>query len=347
MIRKWDYVAFLSILALGSISLLIISSVNKSLTTSQSLFWILGIIIFFISSNFDYRNWQKLALPFYSLVTLSLVLLIFIGDPIRGSIRWIDIGPFRFQPSELAKVTTILLLTSYFKERSAATFKNALISFLIILPAILLVFRQPDLGNAIVILAIWLGLSFSAGFKIKYLAILFLISILLSFFGFELLSDYQKSRLSTFINPTSDPLGQGYNIIQAKIALGSGGFLGKGLGHGSQSQLNFLPEPESDFIFASLVEQLGFVGGSLIIAIFTILITRIVKAARFANRYGALIIAGTTSYLTIQFLINIGMNMALLPVTGITLPLVSYGGSSLISTLFLLGVVFSIKRHQY
>lgn len=347
MNRKWDILALMSIFALGSISLLVISSVNISLINNQLIFWVIGIFAFLISVNFNYRSWPKISLPIYVFVILLLILLVFVGSPVRGSVRWFDFGPFRLQPSELAKLSSILLLANFFKEKSAANLKNALFSFILILPAAFLVFRQPDLGNALVLLAIWLGISFSAGFKIKYLAVLIAVGLVLSLFEFGFLSDYQKSRLNSFINPNADPLGQGYNIIQAKIALGSGGFFGKGLGQGSQSQLNFLPEAESDFIFASLVEQLGFIGGSLIILLFTLLLTRIIKMSNSSDRYATLIIAGVISFLTFQFLVNAGMNMGLLPVTGITLPLVSYGGSSLITTLFLLGIVFSIKRHQY
>lgn len=347
MTKKWDVLALLSIFVLGSISILVISSVNKSLADSQLLFWAIGLIGFFVASQFDYKNWQKLSTPFYLFIILSLVILIFVGSPVRGSIRWLDLGPFRFQPSELAKLSAILILAGYFKERTAANIKNAFTSLLLIFPPAFLILRQPDLGNAMVILAIWLGISFSAGFKVKYLLFLVALGLLLTLLEFEFLSDYQKSRLNTFINPNADPLGQGYNIIQSKIALGSGGFLGKGLGHGSQSQLNFLPEAESDFIFASLVEQLGFIGGSLIIFAFTLLLTRLIKISIAKDRYASLIIAGAVSFLAFQFLVNTGMNMGLLPVTGITLPLVSYGGSSLISTLFLLGIIFSIKRHQY
>ncbi len=347
MNRKWDILALLSIFALGSISLLVISSVNISLVNNQLLFWAIGIFAFLISANFQYSSWQKLSTPFYVFVILLLILLVFVGSPVRGSVRWFDFGIFRLQPSELAKLSSILLLANFFKEKTAGNLKNALFSFILILPAVFLVFRQPDLGNALVIFAIWLGISFSAGFKMKYFLILGAIAFVLSLFEFGFLSDYQKSRINSFINPTADPLGQGYNIIQAKIALGSGGFFGKGLGQGSQSQLNFLPEAESDFIFASIVEQLGFIGGSLIILVFTLLLRRILRLSSSTDRYGSLIIAGVISFLTFQFLVNAGMNMGLLPVTGITLPLVSYGGSSLITTLFLLGIVFSIKRHQY
>ena len=163
---------------------------------------------------------------------------------------------------------------------------------------------------------------------------------------FDILSPYQKIIVVSFLNPPADPLGTGYNIIQSKIAIGSGGIFGRGLGSGSQSQLNFLPEAESDFIFASLAEQLGFFGAGVLIGLFVFLISRIANSAKGQDRFVKLILTGTCSFLIFQFTVNIGMNLGLLPVTGITLPLVSYGGSSLISTLFLLGIAFSVKRHQ-
>ena len=184
-----------------------------------------------------------------------------------------------------------------------------------------------------------------AGFKLKHVVVLGLGAALLVIIGYEILSPYQKIRFESFLNPAGDPLGTGYNIIQSKIAVGSGGIFGKGLGQGSQSQLNFLPEAESDFIFASLTEQLGFFGAGILIALFVLLLRRIVNFASGQDRFIKLILAGTCSFLVFQFSVNVGMNMGLLPVTGITLPLVSYGGSSLISTLFLLGLAFSAKRH--
>ena len=179
------------------------------------------------------------------------------------------------------------------------------------------------------------------------MAIFIVAALITGVLGYELLSGYQKDRIATFINPTKDPLGTGYNIIQSKIAIGSGQLFGRGLGRGSQSQLKFLPEAESDFIFASIAEQLGFLGAILIVLLQGGLILRILSYLQNVEKFGQLVIIGAVSFLLLQFLVNVGMNLGLLPVTGITLPLVSYGGSSLISTLFLLGVVFSVKRYQY
>ncbi len=193
--------------------------------------------------------------------------------------------------------------------------------------------------------AIWFGITQAAGFRLKHLMTIILITLIFVAFFFELLAPYQKARLFSFFNPNADPLGTGYNLIQSKIAVGSGNFFGRGLGRGPQSQLNFLPEAESDFIFASIAEQLGFIGAGLLLILYAWLATRLLQIAKNQSRFAQLIIIGTFSFLLLQFLISIAMNMGLLPVTGITLPLVSYGGSSLIMTLFLLGVTFSAIRH--
>ncbi len=347
MQRKWDLLALFLILALGAISLLVIFSINRNLAVNQLIFWIIGLAVLSAASLFPYNNWQRLSVSFYIFVLVCLLLLFFIGLPVRGSIRWIDLGPFRFQPSELAKIAGIFLLANFYSERSARQFKNIILSFAIILPAIVLIFREPDLGNSLALIAIWLGISLACGLRIKTLAIFALTAVVVMIFGYELLSSYQKDRIATFASPTKDPLGTGYNIIQSKIAIGSGQLLGRGLGHGSQSQLKFLPEAESDFIFASISEQLGFLGAILIVMFQGSLILRILSYLQTAEKFGQLIIVGTVSFLLVQFLVNVGMNLGLLPVTGITLPLVSYGGSSLLSTLFLLGVAFSVKRYQY
>lgn len=347
MQRKWDLLALFLIVALGAISLLVIFSINRNLATNQLIYWIIGAATLSTTSLFPYNNWQRLAVPFYVFVLICLSLLFLVGEPIRGSVRWIDLGPFRFQPSELAKVASIFLLAKFYSERSARKLKNLTASFAMILPAIVLIFFEPDLGNSFALIAIWFGISLACGFRAKTIAGFALIAIVAAIFGYELLSSYQKDRIATFINPGRDPLGTGYNIIQSKIAIGSGQLFGRGLGQGSQSQLNFLPEAESDFIFASISEQLGFFGAILIVLLQGGLILRILSYTPSIEKFGQLVIIGTASFLTLQFMVNVGMNLGLFPVTGITLPLVSYGGSSLISILFLLGVVFSVKRYQF
>lgn len=347
MQRKWDHPALSLILALGAISLLVIFSIERSLAASQLIYWIIGLAVLSATSLFPYQNWQRLSVPFYVFVLICLSLLFFVGEPIRGSIRWIDLGPFRFQPSELAKVSAIFLLANFYSQRSAKQLKNFAAAAAIVLPAAILIFFEPDIGNSLALIAIWLGISTVSGLRAKTLALFVLVAAVIGVFGYEILSGYQKDRLATFVNPAKDPLGTGYNIIQSKIAIGSGQFLGRGLGHGSQSQLNFLPEAESDFIFASTSEQLGFFGATLIILLQGGLILRILGYLQNTEKFGRLVIIGAASFLLWQFFVNVGMNLGLLPVTGITLPLVSYGGSSLISILFLLGVAFSVKRYQF
>lgn len=347
MVRSgFDLLLLTLILAIGSISLLIIFSINQSLAFNQLVFWAIGLAVLWFFSFFDFREWQKLSTIFYLFALAALTLLIFIGDPVRGSVRWIDLGFFRFQPSEVAKVATILTLASFFSEKSSSEIKNLVISFLIILPSFILVFRQPDIGNALTFVAIWLGMIIVSGIRPKALVLGFLSTIVFIALIYNLLAPYQKERLSTFTNPVSDPLGTGYQIIQSKIAVGSGQFFGRGLGRSSQSQLKFLPEAESDFIFASVAEQLGFVGAGLLLVLYTLFLVKVLSFARSGNRFSQLLVIGTISFFLFQLLVNVGMNMGLVPVTGITFPLVSYGGSSLISTLFLLGIVFSTRRQN-
>ncbi len=342
MRKKWDWLLFAQILAIGLISLLIIFSINKSLAINQLIYWLIGLIILYIISQINYHSWQTPTRFIYIGSLISLVALLILGDPVRGSIRWIDLGFFRIQPSEVAKAASVLLLANFYKDKSARDLKNAVVSFLMILPAVVFVFIQPDLGNSLSFLAIWFGINLAAGFRIKHLLTFLLASIVLLIIFFEMLAPYQKNRLATFIDPGSDPLGTGYNIIQSKIAIGSGKFTGRGFGKGSQSQLNFLPEAESDFIFASIAEQLGFIGAGLLLALFIWMISRIVAITKDKDRYAQLLLIGIVSFLITQFVVNVGMNLAILPVTGITFPFVSYGGSSLLTCLFLVGVAYSI-----
>lgn len=344
MRKKWDWLLFCQIIASGLISLLILLSINRSLATNQFIFWILGLGIFYVVSHLDYRIWQSFSKMFYVISILLLLLLFLVGDPVRGAVRWIDLGFVRIQPSELAKVAVILSLATFFKEKSAREFKNITLSLLLILPPFFLVLLQPDIGSSLTFLAIWLAVALVSGISAKNLALLLGGAIILVILLFEALAPYQKQRIATFINPEADPLGTGYNIIQSKIAVGSGLLFGKGFGKGSQSQLNFLPEAESDFMFASISEQLGLVGAGFLIIIFTWLIASIISQTKDKERYAQLVIIGIASLLAVQFTINVGMNLALLPVTGIPLPLVSYGGSSLLTTLLLLGIIFAINR---
>ena len=345
MARGLDLKGLFLILAIAAISLLVIFSINRPLFYNQLIFWTVGLAIFYLASSFHHQVWEDLAKPIYGLSIILLLVIFLIAEPVRGSVRWIDLGVFRIQPSEVAKVSAVLVLAKYFSAKSALVAKNVLISFLIVFPAVFLVFLQPDIGNALPFLGIWASLAVASGFKFKHFLTSAVFLILASVILFQFLEPYQKARITAYINPAQDRLGTGYQIIQSKIAIGSGQLLGKGLGQGTQSQLRFLPEAESDFIFAAIAENLGFVGAGLLIILYAALILRILGFSQKQNRFAQMIVVGAVTILSVQMFINIGMNLGLVPVTGITLPLVSYGGSSLLSTLFLLGIAFSIKKH--
>ena len=346
MRKKWDWPLIVQILGVGSISLLILYSINHKLAQSQFVFWIIGLIVLYLVSQFKATSWQNLTKFIYIGTIISLVLLHFIGNPVRGSVRWIDLGIFRIQPSEIAKAAMILFLANFYKDKSAGKVNNALTSLFFILPVSALILVQPDLGNALSILGIWFGMTLVAGFKLKHLLIFTASFLIIVTLFYELLAPYQKDRLTTFIDPARDPLGTGYNIIQSKIAIGSGRFTGRGFGRGTQSQLNFLPEAESDFMFASVAEQLGMLGATILIILYLWSVSRIINITRDKDRYSQLIVAGVATFFIIQFLVNVGMNLGLMPVTGITFPFVSYGGSSLIVSLFLVGLIYSVKLHS-
>lgn len=346
MTKSLDLPLLAIILALGAISISVILAASRSLATNQIIFWILGLSILYFASHFFYPNWQKLALPLYLISIVCLLAVFALGQPIRGSVRWIDLGAFRAQPSEIAKASTILLLSTFFLKRKAQELLNLFLGFLLVLPPFALIAIEPDIGSAVAIVAIFIWVAFAAGMKIRHFLFISLALVALAVFSYEILAPYQKERITTFASPGRDPLGAGYNIIQSKIAIGSGQVFGRGLGQGLQSQLNFLPEAESDFIFASSAEQLGFLGAGLIVTLFILMLTRISHFAKDSDRFGQLIIMGTLGLFAYQFMVNVGMNMGLIPVTGITFPLVSYGGSSLILSLLLLGIVMSIRRWQ-
>lgn len=344
---KIDLLLFSQIIALGAISLIVIFSLNKSLATSQLVFWLFGLSVFLTVSQINPELWRKYSTYLYLFCLVALVSLLFFASPARGAVRWFDLGAFRFQPSELTKIAVIFLLSRFYLQRSARQFKNIVLSLPLITPAAVLIFSQPDIGSTLSLFAIWLGITYVAGARVKTLLVLLLVTAACSIIAYDLLASYQKERIRTFVDPTRDPLGTGYNIIQSKISVGSGKFLGRGLGKGSQSVLKFLPEAESDFIFASISEQLGFLGAFVLLVLFLGMVARITRFASSENSFSYFLVAGVSSYLIFQFTVNVGMNVGLIPVTGITLPLVSYGGSSLISTLFLLGTVLATKNaHQ-
>ena len=349
-LKGFDLGVFACVLLLLLISNLIIystSSNSPEIFLRQIVYSVIGIIIFFLVSHTQMQFLKQISVPFYLLTIFFLIFTFIWGLETRGSTRWIDLKLFIFQPSELFKPALILFLGSYFSDRKTIKLKEFLLSIVFISLPLFLIFKQPDLGNTIVILAIWFFACLVARISWRIVSFLPLFILLLLPLLWNLIKDYQRQRIIAFLNPNLDPFGSAYNTIQAIIAVGSGQFFGRGLGRGSQSQLNFLPEARTDFIFATVAEELGFIGALLLLSLFLFLIWRILKiGSNSADSFKTLVATGVASLIMTQVFISIGMNMGLLPVAGITLPFLSFGGSSLITTLICLGFVVSIKKEE-
>ena len=335
-----------AIFLLLSIGVLVISSSSITLGIQQAVFAIFGVFLYLIISQLDYRTIVNFIKPMYFLTILLLVFVSILGFETRGSVRWIPLGFINIQPSEFAKPVMILFL-AYFWSQRKITWTEISKSFLWILPVLGLVFKQPDLGTTLTLGVVWVGCLIGAGISFKKTVLLLLIFTITIPLSLSHLQDYQKQRLTSFLSPEQDPLGQGYNIIQSTIAVGSGQIVGKGLGQGTQSRLQFLPEFRTDFIFAAMAEELGFLGSGVILLIYLFLISYSLRvASRSADFFGFLICIGTAVMLLFQTAVNIGMNVGIVPITGVTLPLISYGGSSLIATIIALGLVASVSRFR-
>lgn len=310
----------------------------------QTVFALVGIAIFLFISRFDLQSIKNLIKPAYFLMILLLLAVFILGIETRGSIRWIPLGIFNIQPSEFAKPVLILTLAKFWSDK-LPTWSNIIKSILWTAPLFFLIFKQPDLGSALTIGAIWFGMLVASEISFKKIIILLLIFLCAVPLSWVFLHDYQRQRIFGFLDPGGDPLGQGYNVIQSTIAVGSGEFFGRGLGRGTQSRLQFLPEFRTDFIFASIAEEMGFIGSMIILTIYLYMLIYCLNITQQGiSPYNFQIIIGVASMLLFQIFINIGMNIGLLPITGITLPLISYGGSSLIATLASLGMIASIAR---
>lgn len=307
--------------------------------------------IFLITLGFlDYRVLRSYANLLYWLGVILLIGVLFFGSTIRGTQGWYYIGGQAFQPVELVKILLVIFLSKYlaFKSSSLFSFRTLVISALFIFLPFVLVVLQPDLGSALTFLALWLGMIWLTKVKKTHLLLIISFLLLIAILGwFFFLVDYQKERIITFFQPERDPLGQGYNITQSIIAIGSGQFWGRGLSLGPQSRLNFLPAKETDFIFSVIAESLGFVGSFFMIALFGFLFWRIIKIMRIAqDDFGAYLAWGILLLIAIQVFINIGMNLGLAPVAGLPLPFISAGGSSLLVNLLAIGILESIYLRQ-
>ncbi|MEK7580062.1 MAG: rod shape-determining protein RodA [Patescibacteria group bacterium] len=356
-ILSFDWILFLVILFLIIFGLVIQYSLSlnvpfniANLFIRQLIFAIIGISFLFLVSSVDFRNLKPLIYFIYIITNLLLVAVLFFGETIRGAKGWFHYGFINFQPVELAKVAVILVLAYFWglSKKKEVSIKTIFLSFLIIILPVALILKQPDLGSALVIIGLWLIFLLIVDNNIKhFIALSLIIVILFSVGWFVWLKDYQKTRLMIYLEPGRDPLGKGYQINQSIITVGSGKLFGRGLGFGPQSQLRFLPLSETDFVFATIGEETGFLGAGLVLIFFLVIIRRILKIAKKAyDQFGSLIAIGVSAYIFIQLIINVGMNIGLMPIIGIPLPFLSYGGSSLVSSLLAIGLVESIAIHQ-
>lgn len=320
-------------------------SLVPSLFVQQLIFLIIGFFFFFLFAKIDFRVFENLSWLLYGATFVFLILTFLFGEVTRGSIRWIQVGNFTIQPSEIVKPFLVCFFAYFFAKEEKLSVFRLITSFLLLSLPLIFIFKQPDLGSTLVILASFLGILLASNISGLYVVAGLLVLGVFSPIGWFLLKSYQKARILSFLNPYLDPLGSGYHLIQSVITVGSGELFGRGLGRGTQSHLAFLPERHTDFIFASLSEELGFLGAVILVFCYFLILCRILKIAQSSSSsFGTLILFGIFSLLSFQIFVNIGMNMGMLPITGITLPLVSYGGSSILATMISLGIVESIAR---
>ncbi len=319
---------------------------------THQLTWIaIGVVFMIAAVFFDYRALGSYAYPLYALTIGLLVVVAVAGHASGGSRRWINLGIIRLEPSELAKLALVLVLVRYLREeppKGGWRLRHMVVPAVLLAIPVGLVLRQPDLGTALTMVLITVTLVFVGGLNWRTMAVLAMAAMLAAPVAWHYLKPYQRERLVSFLDPHSDPLGAGYHIIQSEIAIGAGGEFGKGFLKGTQARLNFLPEQTTDFIFAVFAEEFGFAGSLVLLGLYSLIIARGVWVARHAReRFGALLAVGVTAIIFWQVAINMGMATGMLPVVGIPLPLVSYGGSSLIAMMAAMGVLISINTRRY
>lgn len=350
----WSLTAIvLLILGIGLLAVWSFSPEGSHFFVRQAVWVGVGLAGFAALSLFDYRMFRShgafLAALYLLMVALLASLLAF-APATRGVRAWFQIGGAGIQPVEPAKLVLALVLAKYFSRRHVeiARLRHLLISGLYTALAVGLVLLQPDFGSAMILAATWLAVVLFSGIRVRHLALFFALAAIAGGVAwFSLFAPYQKARIISFFDPARDPQGAGYNTIQAMVAAGSGQLWGKGIGYGTQSHLNFLPEAETDFIFSAFAEETGFLGSVILLGLFAFLFWRVLATGVRANdNFSKLYVIGFAAFMGSGLFIHIGMNLGLLPVTGIGLPLVSYGGSSLVTTLAGLGIVQSINMHS-
>lgn len=354
ILRRVDWALVASAVLLTLLGIVLLGTAGettgaRSLAVRQALFAGVGIGLVFTIGSVHYSVFRTLAGPLYVAVVLLVLLTLVQGHQIRGVAAWLVVGGARLQPSELLKVALVVALARLTGSLTAPVLSARKLFMAIVMVGLplLLVLRQPDLGMAVLLLISTAGMMLVAGLsraqKVSLVAVAALVGVIA--WG-TLLADYQKERILVFLNPQRDPLGSGYTALQARTAFGSGGVLGRGLGWGPQSRLNFLPEAHTDFVFARIGEELGLVGVIVVLALFGVLFSRILRAAqRTSDTFGRSLAVGSVLTMLAGLAVNAGMNIGLLPVTGVPLPFVSYGGSSLLASSLLLGLSLSVVIH--
>ena len=353
-LKHLDWVLFFATVPLVSAGLITVNSfMSENVLFEKQLIWAaLAFLVFFTFSVIDFRFMRRtgVIVVLFTTSVLLLLALFVLGSTVNGARSWFDFGSFAFQPSDPVKLVMILLLAKYFSKRHVeiAHIRHILISGAYAAVLFLLIFLEPDFGSAVIVGLLWFGMVLVSGISKKHLLAVLLVGALVGAFLWSfVLQDYQKARIFTFINPLTDIQGAGYNVYQSTIAVGSGELLGKGVGYGTQSRLRFLPEYETDFIFAAFAEEWGFIGVLLLFASFAVLLWRVLaNAMRGATNFETLYGIGLAVLFMSHFVIHVGMNVGLLPVTGITMPFLSYGGSHLITEFAGLGILMGMRRYR-
>lgn len=355
--RKFDWVLFIAVFLLIGIGLATIYSVALSQDSldflyfkKQLVFVVIGIVAAFILLFLNYTLWRDSAWVIYVMGVIFLLLVLFFGKIIRGTSGWFSLGGINFQPVEFMKLSLILISARFFVKNLENRKSERLLaeSFLIFLAPMVLAFFQPDFGSVLLMFALWVGFVLILGVKRLHFVVSTVLLVAVSVLAWNfLIYDYQKERVLTFLDPSRDPFGRGYNLIQSIIAVGSGQFFGRGLGFGAQSQLRFLPEAQTDFIFAVIAEELGFVAVIFILACFAVILYRALMIGyRSGDNFAFFVSLGIAIMIFTEVMVNIGMNLGIFPVAGLTLPFLSYGGSSLLVHMAMFGILQSIALRR-
>ncbi|MBI4088039.1 rod shape-determining protein RodA [Candidatus Kaiserbacteria bacterium] len=348
----WYLLAAALTISIGGLATMRSFSAENTFFDRQIVWICTALVVFFVASLPDYAFLRRtrVIVSFFGSIALLLALVYFFGAIVKGAQNRFDLGFFAVQPSDPAKLLLVMVLAKYFARRhiEIAHIRHILISGGYAFALFVLVFFQPDLGSGIIIASIWLGMVLVAGISWKHLAVLFITAAVIAgalwHWG---LQPYQKQRVLTFLHPLTDIHGAGYNAYQSTVAVGSGELFGKGIGYGTQSKLKFLPEYQTDFIFAAYAEEWGFFGIVILLGLFGVVIVRILTiAAHTGNNFDTLFGVGLAIYFTAQFIVHAGMNMGLLPITGTTMPFMSYGGSHLVTEYLSLGILMAMRRHS-